>query len=362
MQGKPDVKRFQEVMNNRLVQAKGVDGKLMFPKFTRYSKKVLRRDVWIEEENYDITEHVFMWGKSIPQTRAELESLLGYLCSQPMPEGKSQWQAIIVPSASHPDDQFYMVFRVHHSIADGIALTRVFMTKVVDVPPEQHRPARFGARNKWLRAIKAVFTGPAILMQRLAMPMDRNALHGPKLSGDKLVAWSDQLDLTMIKRMKEAAGCTVNDIIMSCLAGAFRDYLNRNASQVPNHIQAYVPVDIRANHDINLDNQFALVFFPLPLGMEDPLQQLKATKASMDAIKTSAEPLLNALTITYLMARFPTWITKLLFNNMSDKCSMVLSNVPGPQTKLFIAGYALEEVIFWPPQRANVGKQLYVLI
>lgn len=361
LKGKPDIKKFEKTINERLVMAKGDDGKLLFPKFTQYHKQIMHRHVWVQQENFDIGDHVYKWDKSLPQTKNELESLIGYLCSQPLPDGKALWQVIIVPSTNRTDDQFYALLRVHHGVADGIALTRVLMNKVVDVPPAEHRPIRFGSKNQWLRTIKAVFTGPALLFERLAMGLDRNALHGAPLSGDKLVAWSNQMDLQMVKRMKNAAGCTVNDIIMSCLAGALREYFKQHSSTIPNNIEAYVPVDIRHSSSLSLDNQFALVFFPLPLHTDDSMLQLQETKLRMDKIKNSAEPLLNAYIITYCMARLPNWLTRFLFNNMSDKCSMILSNVPGPQEKLFLAGHAMEDAIFWPPQRARVGMGVSIL-
>ena len=69
------------------------------------------------------------------------------------------------------------------------------------------------------------------------------------------------MDLDLIKRMKNATGTTVNDILMTCLAGGFHEYFNKFASHMPADILTYVPVDIRPpNAKLVLDNQFALVF------------------------------------------------------------------------------------------------------
>ena len=76
----------------------------------------------------------------------------------------------------------------------------------------------------------------------------------------------------------------------------------------------------------------------------------------MDQIKSSPEPLVNAMVIKYSMARLPNWFTTMVFNWFSRKCSMVLSNVPGPQKHLSIGGKVITDLMFWPPQRANVGK------
>ena len=144
---------------------------------------------------------------------------------------------------------------------------------------------------------------------------------------------------------------------MSAMGGAFREYFQQQGTDIPDSIKAYVPVDVRSpNANIVLDNQFALVFFHLPVIHEDPLRRLVATKNRMDEMKSSPEALLSALFIRYCMNRLPNCLTQLFFDLMSHKCSMVLSNVPGPQSPVSLCGVHVEEMIFWPPQRSNIGK------
>ena len=56
------------------------------------------------------------------------------------------------------------------------------------------------------------------------------------------------------------------------------------------------------------------------------------------------------------MNNLPNWATKKVFDWLSSKCSIVLSNVPGPQEVLSIDGNDLTGITFWPPQRGNIGS------
>ena len=76
----------------------------------------------------------------------------------------------------------------------------------------------------------------------------------------------------------------------------------------------------------------------------------------MDVIKQSAEPVINSWSMYYLMARLPSYFSKILFDMITDKCSMVVSNVPGPTQKFSMNGDVVEGAVFWPPQRSKVGK------
>ncbi len=246
------------------------------------------------------------------------------------------------------------------SEGDGVSLVKVMVKQLMDAVPEDPSIKRFGSRNQFWRAARAILTGPSILMERIYLPSDNNILHLPTLSGDKLVAWSKSIDLDLIKKMKNAAGMTVNDVLMASLAGSFRDYFKAHASTVPQSVSCSIPVDIRKpGSKLVLDNQFALVFLKLPTDIDDPLEILKETKQRMDFIKTSGEPIVNALTLRYCMARLPNWITRPMFDMLSDKCTLVLSNVPGPQKKLVLAGKPIERVVFWPPGRSTVGQFLF---
>lgn len=86
----------------------------------------------------------------------------------------------------------------------------------------------FGTKSMSIEQIaKAIFQGPARMIEKILFPADQHCLHGPKLTGIKTLAWSDPVDLTLIKEIKEATGTTINDVLMACLALTFREYFER---------------------------------------------------------------------------------------------------------------------------------------
>ena len=369
VKGTPSIKPFQERLMERLVDAKveGSDRRLL-PKVKQYASTIYHRYVWIDEENFDIDQHMYVHDSPAPKDMDELQLMVGEICSKPLPQRKAAWQFILLkyadpPSGESPDNQtFYIIFRVHHAIADGISLVKLLVHKMVDKVPEEmlKTTKRFGSKGFLSKALKAVFEGPALLLERVIWPADHHFLHNSNaLSGTKLVAWSDPLELGLVKQMKNATGTTVNDVLVSCLAGAFGEYFKKYSSDIPNEIKAYVPVDIRpqSQKEIILDNEFALVFLSLPVDVTDPVENLFKVKARMDKIKTSPEPIVTSLAVKYAMARLPNWLTRWSCDWLSDKCSLVLSNVPGPQEKMTMVGQVLDDMLFWPPQRSNIGKE-----
>ena len=365
--GTVDVESFRDVVSRKFIFVRDSEGNKMFPKATRYLTYKNGRPIWIEERFFDVKDHIYVWEKTKPTNKQDLNELIGFLASQPLPEHLARWQIILIPpiiSDDVPEQDLihYMVFRVHHSIGDGVSLVKVLVHQLMNAAPENPRIKRFTSKNQIWRATKAILAGPSILMERVYKPSDSSILHGPDLSGDRLVAWSNGIRLDFIKKMKNAAGMTVNDVLMASLAGAFRDYFKAHASNIPQGILCSIPVDLRApGSKLVLDNQFAVVFLTLPTDTDDVIETLKETKQRMDFMKVSGEPIVNALSLRYCMARLPNWVTRPMFDMLSDKCTMVLSNVPGPEEKLVLAGKPIQRVVFWPPGRSKVGMYVCVL-
>lgn len=361
MKGDLNLDLVKKLTLQRMVDAKNDYGGKAFPKLTMFPNQLLHRDVWMEELNFNIDDHIFIHETKAPKDKRKLGTFIGDLCSSPLPSAKSPWQLVYLRSEDPKDDFYFLLFRVHHAIADGVSLVRMVVTKMADKVPAIAEVRRFGTRNKWKKYLTAAIVGPSMLLKRLAWPADHSILHGQKLSGQKIVAWSDAIELDLIKRMKTATQTTVNDVLMACLAGAFRSYFQKHQSSPPKDVSAYIPVDLRPpKGKIVLDNQFGLVFLHLPLDSESCLDTLKSTRDRMNAVKSSPEPLINTLTVRYLNARMPKWLCSVFLTWMARKCTMILSNVPGPSEKLTIAGDTIDEIMFWPPGRNNVGKYWFV--
>ena len=361
VEGALDIEKLRQIIHERLVYRKDEKGERICARLTQVIKKYFGHLVWKEDDNFSVKNHVLNWNGNLPKTLKDLDVPISEICSTSLPESLSPWQFVVVPILD--EDFFGLVLRVHHSIADGVSLTRVFVNNLYDVPPQTPEPKKFSTKQRFYMFCKAVVVGPFIVLTKFFSRADNSSIHGQELCGKKLVAWSENVDLSLVKQVKKVAGTTVNDVMVSCLAGALHDYLSEQECFDTTKLAdmwASVPVDIRASSkSFKLKNKFALVFLRLPIVAKNSVDRLLATKQRMDVIKTSAEPYVTAVTVQILMM-LPDWISKPLIDFFSRKMSCVLSNVPGPQQTLFLGGQKIVQGIFWVPQRANIGVGLSI--
>jgi diacylglycerol O-acyltransferase len=122
-----------------------------------------------------------------------------------------------------------------------------------------------------------------------------------------------------------------------------------------------VPVNLRPlEHAQELGNHFGLVFLSLPLGKDNPLERLYAVNDRMNELKSSKQA---AVTLGFLAAlgMGPSAVQKPVLDLLSHKATAVLTNVPGPQQPLYLAGSEMKEMMFWVPQNGNIGLGISIL-
>lgn len=362
IEGRPDIGKLRKIICERLVYGKDEKGERICPRLTQVIQKHLGYFVWKEDEEFSMEKQVLNWEGNYPKRLEDLDEVISEICSTPLPETLSPWQFLVVPILE--GNCFGFLLRVHHSVADGVALTRVFVKNLYDVPPQGPELKKFSTKQRFYMWCKAILVGPLMILTKFFSRSDHSSIHGQELCGKKVVAWSKNVDLSLVKQVKNVAGTTVNDVMVSCLAGALHDYLKRQDESADvtkvEDMWASVPVDIRSStHSVKLKNKFALVFLRLPIVAKNAVDRLLATKQRMDIIKTSAEPLVTATTVQILMM-LPEFISRSLIDFFSRKMTCVLSNVPGPQQTLYLGGQKIAEGIFWVPQRANIGVGLSI--
>ena len=160
----------------------------------------------------------------------------------------------------------------------------------------------------------------------------------------KRAAWARPISLAAVKAAGKARHASVNDVLLSCAAGALRSYLVDKGDPVRGvMIRALVPVNLRPLEKAHeLGNQFGLVYLDLPIGIEDPLRRLHAVRANMNALKTSTQPVLS-LGLLAAMGAGPRILQDQLLLALSRNATAVMTNVPGPQQPLYLAGAEVGE-------------------
>jgi WS/DGAT/MGAT family acyltransferase len=224
------------------------------------------------------------------------------------------------------------------------------------------RPAAAGAGRGLLRAIRIPLAAPGILLRRLLWRPDRHALHGAKVSGRKQVAWTTPFDLAVVKEARKRLDATVNDVLMAVVSGALSRYLARHAGQTVSRLHISMPVNVRgADEPLKLENRFAAVPLELPAGIESIRERVRAVKIRMDALKHSVVPIVVYGIQRAMLTVLPQAASRGLIDFLANKCTAVVTNVPGPQRDLTLAGRRVRSLMFWVPQRADIGVGISIL-
>ena len=381
-----------------------LEGKLL--RFARFRQKVVHeamRSYWVQDEGFDIHRHVKRERLVRKHGQSEHEALqmrAGELAATPLDPAHPLWQMHLF---GHYEDGSALIIRIHHCIADGVALNAVLMS-IADGGAELQLPDRRAAHDDgWLveslveplteftvTGIGLYGDGVVKAMQVLAhpqqsladsaqlaregvqvardiaalalLPNDSATLLKGKLSGKKVVAWCAPLPLEQVKAIGKALGCSVNDVLMACVAGSIGQYLrDRGEDPTGKEIRAMVPVNLRPMQEAwQLGNRFGLASVTLPIGIENPVQRLYAVRERMGELKGSYQPLL-----AYLLLGLSGLLTQALQDALSDvfldKTTAVMTNVPGPVKPLEFCGSRLRQCIFWVPSSGDVGLGVSVV-
>lgn len=343
----PDWDAVRDVVMERIVGR--------FPTFRHVARTSVTGAHWQEDPNFDPEAHVHRVALPAPHDEAALRELVGSLAAMPLDHDRPLWEAYLIEDVG---EGAAMLLRTHHAIADGVALARVLLSAADG--GDDDGPG-FGERNGHTRSTASQVAGAALHPRRFAgrALTDAGALAkliAPRFeSSDALkapphvarhVAWSRPLELWRVKHTARAFRVTVNDVLVSAVAGALR---KRLGTTEPLH--ALVPFNLRALDGplpAGLGNRFGLVLLELPVDVDDRVDRLREAARRMDAIKASHEGAI-AYGILDVLGRAPAGVESLMIDYFSAKASMVLTNVIGPGAKVTLAGAPVDAVLVWAP-------------
>lgn len=366
-----DLDTLRRLFVERVIAAEG-GGR--WPRFTLKVIEVAGRHYWEPDPDFAIERHILAPpGAERVRTPEELRRFLGEVVARPLPDDRPRWQLLFLPELDDGSSAF--VVRVHHSMGDGIGLIPVLFSledshaepAPGDAAPGN--PARDPAlkvakppRSKLALALKMPFAFPAIVLGKLLAPGDRSTVHGPALSGDKRLAWSGAIPLARIQAIKSAHGVSINDVLLAAVTGAFRRYVGRAGAAELSRLRASVPVNVRAaGEPLRMENRFAAVPFALPAHLAGARERLLEVQRRMQSMKTSIEPIVVYAAQSLLTRTLPPRLSRPLIDLFADKCTCVLTNVPGPTHPIAIGGRRIRDMMFWVPQRSRIGVGISLL-
>jgi diacylglycerol O-acyltransferase / wax synthase len=328
-----------------------------------------------EDVDPDLELHIHHVALPAPGDRRALEAFVSDRAAMPLDRSRPLWETYLIDGFG---DGAAVLTRMHHCIADGIALARVMLTLTdggpepetgfSDPPNDGGLPfvgAATGMTKLALDALRqprhTVVTAieDARTVAKLVLPGwdPRSAIKGEQRPAHH-VAWCDPIDLRRVKHAARTLDATVNDILVSAVTGAVSDQLGGSVSDV----HALVPFNLRPLDEPlprELGNRFGLVLLELPVGIEDPVERTFEVKRRMDAIKHGHEGAIS-YGILELMGHTPAAVEARLIDYFTAKGSMVLTNVPGPRTRLSVAGAELAGVLVWAPCSGSIGMSVSI--
>jgi len=358
--------------------------------------------VWQDDPDFSLDHHLRREMLPGSGDKEDLEHFVADLASTPLNPNRPLWEMHLVDTALGGQA---LVMRIHHSIADGIAMVGVILSMADNAPDgtAPHAPAErvrnddadddlfwrmiwrpvtdamLGtvrvSTNLWVKYIELLSNpgkmfdytriGSSIVgeVAKLAlMPDDSHTRFKGKPGIAKRVAWSEPISLPEVKAVGQVLGCSVNDLLLSAAAGALRAYLIERGDKADGvEIRAMVPVNMRRPSDAGkLGNRFGLVALELPVGLENPLARLYATRERMAKLKGSYQAALT-LSILGLVGMVPKFVQQQILDLLASKATAVMTNVPGPQGPLYLAGARLRQPLFWVPQSGDIGLGVSIL-
>lgn len=254
---------------------------------------------WVESAHFDLDDHLFSVALPARAGQAELESLVGELAGTPLNPERPRWSFHLIERYRGGSA---LVVRIHHCYADGMALLRVLLS-LCNEETEEHEgaPCKEGSNGlslanlvesgvHWLLhpgeatgAARQALSLAGELAHIAVLPDDPQTRLKSPLSGTRRAAWAASLQLDEFRTLAHLLGCTVNDVLISTLAGALGTYLRARGDHVDGaRVRAAVPVNLRPPSDQpDLGNRFGLVFVELPIGIAHPLERLYAVHDAM---------------------------------------------------------------------------------
>ncbi len=349
------------------------------------------RPLWIDDPNFNLEYHVRDTALPAPGSEKQLRALAARVHSQALDRSKPLWEMWLVQGLE--GGRFALLSKTHHALVDGVAGVDL-ATVLFDLEPTPDEIAH--ADTPWAprstpsgldmaaRGVRAVASLPFDVASRAvgaaARPTDTLAGTREALEGIGEIVWAGlnpapetplnveigphrrlvwvRHELSDFKRVKDAFGGTVNDVVLTVAAGALRSWLRSRGVRTEGlELRALVPVSIRGGNQRNeMGNRIAAMRAPLPVYVEDPVARLRVVRKAMDGLKDSKQALGAEVLAGMQALAPPTIFAQASRLNFSTRLfNLLVTNVPGPQLPLYVLGRRLRDlfpVAFLPKRHA----------
>jgi diacylglycerol O-acyltransferase / wax synthase len=383
-----DWNRLKQITQERLVDR--------YPKFRQRvveSRLPLQPPRWEDDPDFALDHHMHHFALPAPGDTAALRALVGDLMTMPLDRARPLWHTYMIDGYG---DGAAMVTRMHHCIADGIALARVMMS-LADGGTDPQLEEDDHGKDEGAGALRGIVSDATHLASAAGSAAARQVgsialspRHAPRVAGavardagtvvrllltpadaatalkgepgiSRRVAWTRPMSLPLIKKIGHTHNATVNDVLLAAVSGALRHYLQDHDSPV-GEIQAMVPFNLRPLDKPlprKLGNKFGLVFLPLPVGTSGSYRRLVEIHRRMQQIKSGRDgPVSYGL--LGLTGLTPEPVERRIIDLFTAKGTAVMTNVPGPREPVYVAGTPVRAVLVWAPTSGHIGMSVSI--
>ena len=386
-----------------------------------YRRRLLRvpldldQPYWIDDEQFDIEFHVRELALPKPGTDAQLAEQIARLHARPLDRSRPLWETYLIHGLA--GDRMVVYTKIHHSAIDGVSGNEI-LTALLDVSPDgrpddgphewtpRGRPSdttlllRSGVSlsAQPVRAVRFAVALTKSLPGLLRTPgrprvpvLDRFILdQAAPREGDELLPrpglrapwtpfnrpitphrrWSFiSVSLDDVRTVRKAVpGMTVNDVVMAMCAGALRRYLLDHDALPKEPLVAGVPVSVRTEaQSSDLGNRVSTMFAPLPTNLASAEQRLQAAHEAMRSAKEQHQAMpadlladVTQFAMPAVAARAAQVAARLRLVEQVRPFNLIVSNVPGPNIPLYLAGAPLQA--YYPVSAIADGQGLNITV
>lgn len=380
----------------------------------------LDRPYWVEDADFDLDFHVRHIGLAPPGAADQLAEQVARIVGRKMDRSRPLWEAYVIEGLA--DGRWALLQKTHHATIDGasgVIMLRMFTDLTPDAvygyepvewegeqPPSTSDMLQRATRNLVMNPVR----GARLSLGIVRDVADTAGIHGvsdlaskardgianvarrssgqeeesPRaslpLSPAPSTPWNKSItahrrfamrsaSLENLKRLKEATGGTLNDVVMAICTGALRSYLIEKDALPDEPLRAMVPVSIRTGKEEDpWTNRVSSIVAELPTNCDDPLERVMLCREAMNVAKRQfdlvpAEALAEATDYTSPVVAASA-IRLVARSKISDRVNspinVVISNVPGPRNALYFAGAKLDAYIPVSTIAEGVGLNITV--
>ncbi|HEX6888890.1 MAG TPA: wax ester/triacylglycerol synthase family O-acyltransferase, partial [Candidatus Nanopelagicales bacterium] len=332
----------------------------------------LRRPAWVDVE-LDLDQHVHRLvvdpsGTQAPIRPASLDAAVSAIMEHRLPEGRPLWDAWVVDSL--PGRRWALVWRVHHTVADGLGALAL-LGHGFDTAPEggpsladavlagQAQPRGWGQASAggggWGGVLRSAASGvgdavgavrsllPHVAPSAVsALPQLPSSLTGAV--GDRRRWVSVDVPLPEVKAARRAFGVTLNDVVLACVAGGFRVLLEHRGEAVAGRsVRNLVPVALAPAADGHAGNRVSALLGHLPAGEADPIARLHAVATAVGHGKHAQQAATLSMLIGLADRAVPAAVQDFTVSTVGRFAPALFidtltTNVPGPPFPVYLLG------------------------